>query len=151
MMTTFMEEFRETREQYKQQFQQLTQINSTLQEENNNMKKELIAKLDAIINMMTTFMEEFRETREQYKQQFQQLTQINSTLQEENNNMKKELIDLKQRIDKIEQEKRRNNLIVTGMKLKHHGNPKEEIENFVKTHLKLDIKMKKAYAIGERA
>ncbi|KAK9753817.1 hypothetical protein QE152_g1773 [Popillia japonica] len=43
------------------------------------------------------------------------------------------------------------NMMTTFMEEFRDGNPKEEIENFVKTHLKLDIKMKKAYAIGERA
>lgn len=116
-------------------------------------------KMDVIKNMLMEIKGDIKDMKETITQNNEEVktlrTQI-EIMQNEWRAEKKELTDklskAEQRIEKLEKDKIRNNLVVTGIKItaENEKNLCEVIEGMLKKELNLNMKVKEAYKIGEK-
>nr|CAH7719203.1 unnamed protein product [Callosobruchus chinensis] len=118
--------------------------------------KEGTSEMDEIKEFMKTIMHEVREIRKENQEFKDELR----ALKQENMELKKEVVDLKKRItqlelieEKIEQEdrsKRRNNLVISGLKIEHQENEtaSRSIENLLEQHVRVKTKVNKVTKIN---
>nr|CAH7721284.1 unnamed protein product [Callosobruchus chinensis] len=118
--------------------------------------KEGTSGMDEIKEFMKTIMHEVREIRKENQEFKDELR----ALKQENMELKKEVVDLKKRItqlelieEKIEQEdrsKRRNNLVISGLKIEHQENEtaSRSIENLLEQHVRVKTKVNKVTKIN---
>lgn len=117
-------------------------------------KQEEESKLDKLTEMMAELMKDAKEIKEDQKKFHNELTQIkkeNEALKVENQMIKTELSDIQTRVEKLEKEKIRNNITVTGLEIDtiDRKEVKDILENFLKEFGTI-IRVKNAFKIGPR-
>lgn len=107
-------------------------------------------KIDALMELVRELTIEFRETRKQQDEVIKNLIQVNKDIKEENIKIKNELDELKIKMEKFEIDKRKNNIVIEGMKdnSKDLKTLKLNIKNIIETNLGVEPKMKQARPIG---
>lgn len=119
-------------------------------------------KLDRILQVvegLATEIKQMREIQEKCTDEIKKLTKENKEMKEENERIKKENEEIKKEvqaatkwIEQIEKEKRRNNIVLTGLRIDTNKEDelKEAMANFIKTQLDVEVQIKKAYKLGEK-
>lgn len=116
-------------------------------------------KLDMIVRIMQELkvdlkneIQQVRADQKLYAEEIIKLKEENAALRKENEIIKEELIEIKGNIEMIEKEKRKNNVVLSGLDIKTNNNSilKEEMESFIKRHLGMDIEIKNTHKIGEK-
>lgn len=112
-------------------------------------------KIDMMLNTMNSLLLEIKEIRKENRECYDKVKEL------EMENAKKEmeieklrtkveqLEKLDGKVEQLERNKRKNNIIITGIDIKI-DNPKREIENFMKTHFKLNISTREVHKIGDK-
>lgn len=125
-------------------------------------------KLDKILIMMKDLTEgqnaikqDIREIKKEQKlisSEIHKLKEENENLRKENEDMKKrneerdkEVILMKNTMERIEKENKKNNVIITGLTMDTYETDKlrEGAEKFIKQNLQVDVKIKSATKIGQ--
>lgn len=96
-------------------------------------------------------MKEIREEQMMYREELEKIKEENKLLHTENEANKKRLLQLEQKVEEMDRDKRRNNIIVQGMPIAIHEEQaiKHEMETLMKNKLEVDIKIKGARELGE--
>jgi hypothetical protein len=94
----------------------------------------------------------FNEEIKKLKQNFEILRKENDEIKKENKEMKEKLQDTKKTLEWIEKERRKNNVVMSGMFMNTNDPAmlKDGIENFLKEHVKTDTKAKAVTKIAEK-
>lgn len=126
-------------------------------------------KLDKVLNMMsnlstqvqslTAEVQKMGKDQNKLAEEIKSLRLENETLIKENKEIKKEYMQMKEelrsmswRINKLEEAKRENNIVVTGMEIITEENAvlKETVETLVRDVMGLEIKAKAAHKLGPK-
>lgn len=96
-------------------------------------------------------LKEIREEQMMYREELEKIKEENKLLHTENEANKKRLLQLEQKVEEMDRDKRRNNIIVQGMPIAIHEEQaiKHEMETLMKNKLEVDIKIKGARELGE--
>lgn len=111
-------------------------------------------KLDRILGAIQTLSEQVKElTNEQaeFKQEIRKMKTENEIIKRENAEFKQEIRLINDKLDALEREKRRNNVVIQGIKLEStdHNTIKEEMIKFMEKELGIDAEIKTAKKIGK--
>ncbi|XP_050509013.1 uncharacterized protein LOC126886197 [Diabrotica virgifera virgifera] len=115
---------------------------------------------DEIKNLITNLTSEMRKDLKEIKNDFQEYKKTLKIFREENIELKKEINELKmkvenlekleEKVENIEKYKKKNNIIISGFKIRdNEEEAQEEIEKFVENKLQVVIKAKKLTKINE--
>lgn len=120
------------------------------------------AKIDQILGLLqnlTLEVNQIRTDQRKYNEEINKLKLENETIRKENNVIKKEceeikteLRDTNTRLEQLEREKRRNNVVVSGLII-DNSNPadlREGMKNFIQQKLEVSVPIKTAYKIGPK-
>lgn len=112
-------------------------------------------KLEKILEMMKHLTDEvkgIRAEQKDYRNEIRKLRKENEQTKHENAKLKEEVKTINARLDAMEREKRRNNIVVQGLMLEDDGmlTPKEPMENFMKKQLEIDVGVKSAVKLGRK-
>lgn len=119
-------------------------------------------KIEKMMNMMqtmnqtlanlTTEMKEMRKEQREYKEEVKELRKENQKMKEKNEQLQCRNIDLDDRLRRLENEKRRNNIIIQGIKIDADDKKvlKEASENVVERYLGIKVNVKMAAKLGEK-
>ncbi|KAK9738929.1 hypothetical protein QE152_g9439 [Popillia japonica] len=124
-------------------------------------------KLDVIVNMMKEFKLDQKEIKDELQklgaeqelikeklisiqQENKVLKNENMVLRQENVEIKKEVREMRIDIERREKEQRQNNIVMTGLPIDTDNTNvlKEAMENFIKEHLEIDVKVQIATKLG---
>lgn len=124
-------------------------------EKRDKMEETLSKIMKMIDDFRTDIKQDLQNIREEQKDFWKEVKEIkeeNEFLKKENNEVKKELQLLKGKIDLMDKEKRRNNIIIQGIPITTYeeGVIKERMNRLLKDNLELEVKIKNARKIGEK-
>ena len=110
-------------------------------------------KMEKVMETLQTLTEEIRELRKEQREYIEEMKDIkkeNEILKQENSELRRKTDQLEERVSKIERERRRNNVVIHGLKSEdqEEDNLKVVIENFLKMKLKVDVKTKRVISLG---
>lgn len=111
-------------------------------------QKEMRKEVHQIREEQRAIHEELKRVREEN----QSIKNENVQIKKENEGIKKELIDMKMYIERLEKEKRKNNIVVKGLEIreKEPEKIKELINSFVKEQLGITAEIKTATKLREK-
>lgn len=120
-----------------------------------NKNKDRMDKIDMLTGMIKELMKDTKEIRadqKNYQEELKQIRRENGKLKEENENIRKEANVMKTRIERLEKDRIKNNIIVTGMQWesKDRKKLKDEVESFIKEKIGNQVRIKDALRIGPR-
>ncbi|KAF2902975.1 hypothetical protein ILUMI_03202 [Ignelater luminosus] len=97
--------------------------------------------------MMKELMAKIREMKKGQKEYYEHILK----LKQENKNLKKKIDELRNRMEIIEKDKKKNNIVLSGLPVdpKNVVKVKEEMEKFFKEELNTDTKIKDTRRIGD--
>lgn len=112
-------------------------------------------KLERIMDMikgLVTEVKELRREQGEFRNVLVELKKENEKIKEQNKEMETQIKILNDRIEKMENEKRRNNVIMQGLAIdtNNQGLLKEVVRNIMKKHLEIDVKIKSARKLGQK-
>lgn len=123
-------------------------------ENKNNEMDDLKEMMSGIMSELKAFRKENHENIKELKEQNELLKQQNEDLKQEINHLKErvtQLEEIKQRVQRIEKDKIKNNIVISGLTVKDKS--KEEIkritENLLTDHVEVEAKIKNAYRIND--
>lgn len=104
-------------------------------------------KLDKLMVMMQTLMQDVKDIKDEqkaYKEEIQQLKIENDQIRNENKEIRKEIKEIKTKMDKMEKEKRKNNIVIHGIEINSEKQEEqvEEIKNFMKNKIGVETQIK---------
>lgn len=115
-------------------------------------------KLDAIMKIMRELREDVREIRREQElgnEEIKKLREENGEMMRENRKMRKEIIELSERVERLEMEGRKNNVIMQGMKMGQEWikQSKEEVnekmEKNFREKMEIEVKVKEVIKLGK--
>lgn len=119
-------------------------------------------KLDQIMQMLTNLTVEVKQIREDQraitkeleglKLENQQIKEDNVLIKKENEEIKAEMKQLLNRTEQIEREKKRNNIVVSGINM-NESNPimvKDIMDEFLQQKLQIEVNTRAAYRLGPK-
>lgn len=116
-------------------------------------------KLEIIIEMIQGFkqevredLREIREEQKQYRKEMKELKEENEKLKKENGELKAEMHRINEKLEVMDREKRRNNVVVQGLQIntKNEYVLKDGMQDFLKKRLEVDVHVKNAIRIGDK-
>ncbi|VEN37592.1 unnamed protein product [Callosobruchus maculatus] len=120
------------------------------------------AKLDKLLEMMSNLSSDVKQIRQEQKEhrevverlimENEELRRDNKKIKEENIQMRNEIKELRDNIEIIEKHRRQNNVVMSGREIHTYDQAvlKEEISNFIQTHLKIETKIKATRKLGPK-
>ncbi|KAL3279092.1 hypothetical protein HHI36_016606 [Cryptolaemus montrouzieri] len=111
-----------------------------------------LGKILDLLRDLSLEVKELRKEQKDYRNDIIELKKENKILIEQNREMECKLELLGDRIDKLENEKRRNNLIVQGLTIKSENQDelKTEIAETIEKHLGIEMKITGASKLGPK-
>lgn len=108
----------------------------------------MIKMMQELMNKNDEMMLEIRKIRDEQTQNNKQLLEI----KQENENLKKEMKQLHERVERMEKNNKRKNLIVAGLKVdgKDERQIRTKMEKFMDQELQISIKLRNAIKIGDQ-
>lgn len=124
-------------------FKRSKKINRTPDRGTKEKGKEDMSEIKNMMKIMMQGIQELKEGQKKYEDEIR-------SLKRENEEMKTKFKELNLRLDNMEKGKIRNNLVISGLKLDAEGgeNLKEEINNFIREKLGIEVKLKGVRKIG---
>ena len=115
--------------------------------------REKGGKMEKVMEMLKTLTDEVREIRKEqkeYRDEVRAVREENEKLRQENKEMKLQVEDLEERINKIEKDRRRNNVFVHGLVPGENDEKNAEnlVGSFLKEVLQVEIIPKKVVKVG---
>lgn len=110
-------------------------------------------KWERMMNMLQNFkkdmMQELRTIREEqraYTQELKKVKETNEMLTKENIELKNDIKIINNKLENIDRQNRRSNLVIQGLNIANNGEDsiRDEIELFIKTNLDVEVKIQKA-------
>lgn len=113
-----------------------------------DLVKELTAETRQIRHDQEETKNEVKKIREENKQ----LIRENQDIKEENKNMKKHIKEVENRLERLEKERRANNVVVNGLNMDTADNKvlKQAMEKLFEEQLQVRIEVKDAMKLGEK-
>ncbi|KAF2901652.1 hypothetical protein ILUMI_04530 [Ignelater luminosus] len=113
-------------------------------------------KLDALMIIMKTLVQDVKKIRKQqkdYQEEIRQLKIVNKEIKKEIEILKNEIKKMTIRLETIEGEKRKNNVVIQGLGIDTTNGKeiKEEIKSFIEKQLGMDVEIKNAKKLGNKA
>ncbi|KAK5648823.1 hypothetical protein RI129_003715, partial [Pyrocoelia pectoralis] len=119
-------------------------------------------KLDLILEMMQELKSELVQVRNEQKRYSEDMDRLrtenanlweeNAKIRQENKDIKLEVTSIKHKLEWIEKEKRKNNIVVSGLTMDAEETTLVAVmEKFLKDKLEVEIKVKSAYKIGQKS
>ncbi|XP_045474913.1 uncharacterized protein PF11_0207-like [Harmonia axyridis] len=110
-------------------------------------------KMDKVMEMMQTMMQEMREIRVEqrnYQEEIRELRKESENIKGENEKLKAEMKLLQAKLESMDRDKRRNNIVISGLVMRdvQQDSLESEMKNFFKKNLELDPKLKTTKKIG---
>ena len=111
-------------------------------------------KIDKLTMMMTEIMKDIKEVKQNQKMYQEELVQVrreNQIIKNENEKIKREMRDVRDQMERMQKERVRNNIIVSGihMNMESGIERKSKMERFIKDHLGETVEIKDVRKIGE--
>lgn len=121
-------------------------------EENIAMMMEMMKTMEQTMKNLSSEIKKIRDEQQEYRKEIKELKTQNETLYKENSKMKEIIGDLDERLDQMENEKRRNNVVIQGMSIKtsDHEQLKNSMKYFMEQELNINVEIKKAIKLGEK-
>lgn len=125
-------------------------------------KEKEDAKLDQVLSLLqnlTLEVNQIRQDQREYNEEIKKLKLENETRKQENSaitkecdEIKKELRETNIRLEQLEREKRRNNVVITGLTIANSNTTelKQEMEKFIQQKLEMSVPVQTAYKIGPK-
>lgn len=112
-------------------------------------------KLEKILETMQLLTEEVKGMRieqKKYSDEIRDLKAENESTKKENAKLKEEINTINGRLDAMEREKRRNNIVVQGLTIGDDKTltPKEALKNFLGKQLEIEVDVKSAMKLGTK-
>uniref|UniRef100_A0A1Y1M2F4 Uncharacterized protein n=1 Tax=Photinus pyralis TaxID=7054 RepID=A0A1Y1M2F4_PHOPY len=125
------------------------------------MEQKENAKIDQILGILQNLsieVNQIRTDQREYNKELKKLKEENEMIRKENNSIKKEFKEMKEQLDetnerleRLERERRRNNVVVSGLELDNDPSSlKEDIGNFIQQELGVGVNIKTAFKIGPK-
>ncbi|KAK9707621.1 hypothetical protein QE152_g27720 [Popillia japonica] len=101
---------------------------------------------------METLAKEMRKEQKEFKQQFNEIREENEKLSMENSELKKRIIVLDDRLERLENEKRRNNVVIQGLTIDRYNQEEiqTKVKQFIENELQVKVKTERVTKLGER-
>lgn len=111
--------------------------------------------LKTIQDMKVELTDEIRQVRidqKKYAEEMEKLKSENEKLKKENVEIKKELWELRNTVERLDKEKRKNNIVLNGINIETEDNAerKELMKAFIQQHLGLNVQVREARSLGEK-
>ncbi|KAF2892016.1 hypothetical protein ILUMI_14157 [Ignelater luminosus] len=102
---------------------------------------EMKMEIKAEIKQVGEELQQVREEQKEYYKEVEKLKMINETIRRENKEIKQELERIKNNMEWVEKEKRKNNIVMNGLKIDSEDPTrlKEGARNFLNTHLEVAV------------
>lgn len=113
---------------------------------NEGYMSEMMHMMKTLMNTNGEIMNEIKEIRKEQISYKQELEKI----REENKSLREEIKLLKLKTESMDKERRRNNIIVTGLEMDSKNEMKDIIEGVIKEELQVEAKIKKVTGLGKR-
>lgn len=116
-------------------------------------KKKQEEKLEKITELVKEVLKEVKEVKQkqtELQEDIKEIKQENSKLRYENNEIRKEMESLKDTVEKLEKQRIKNNIIVTGMPINTNErcDIKNDMKNFLRTNIGIEVNIANAYKLG---
>lgn len=104
--------------------------------------------MEELKNMITELIQEIREIKQGQSEYLKEILEI----KKENIQLKRDVKILEHKLEKMEKEKRKNNVIITGMEFQSDNQQemKQVLENLVKEQLHINTEIKKVEKISDK-
>lgn len=113
---------------------------------------KMMEKMGDKMEEMNREIKKTREEQREYREEMKQLRKENQKLMEENGKMKKIITELDNRLERLENGRRKNNIVVQGVRIETN-NPEvlqNTIGNFLEKELQIETVVESAVRLGER-
>lgn len=112
-------------------------------------------KLEKIFQMMISLSEDIKEMKQEQKKYNEEILKLkveNENTKKENAELKKEINMINEKIDTMERERRKKNVIVQGLTINStdQNTLKDTMNTFVKKELDIDINVRSARKLGQK-
>lgn len=126
--------------------------NQRKMEENIELMMNMIRTMGDKINDMSTEVKQMREEHKEYKKEIIELRKENQKLHDENQKIKILATDMEDRIERLENDKRRNNVVLYGLDMDTNKPEviKNAIDNFMQQELQIKVEVTNATKIGNK-
>lgn len=110
---------------------------------------------ETLMNMIKEIMKDTKEIKleqKNFQEEIVRMKQENNKIKEENREMKKEMKEMRDRLERMEREKIKNNIIVSGLEINAINGKelKEEIEKGITEKIGVHVKIADAMRIGPK-
>lgn len=131
------------KEENEQEMEEVKKLLLEMRKEMNDGFKENKQEIKTLENEMKLLKQEMQKKEESWNAEKKEL--IEKT--EEQN---RKIVEIENKLDSWEKEKRRNNIVISGIKINTTNKEilKEGTQNFIKDAMKVDVKIKSVYKIG---
>lgn len=115
-------------------------------------KEDTFKKILETLSTLSEDIKEIKNNQESFSKEILELKKENESLRKQNVELKKEISIISEKVEKMEREKRRNNVVVQGLQIEtsEPRKLKETMENFIKEELDIEISIKSARKLGNR-
>ncbi|KAJ3662442.1 hypothetical protein Zmor_006792 [Zophobas morio] len=130
----------------------LAEMKRDLKKEMEENKKEIRDGIYDLKKDLTDLRTETRENKEEIQNLRQEIEKKEESWIKEKNELRDKLAEMEERLETLERDKRRNNLVITGIKINTDNEEilKEAIQNMIEKEIGLQIEVTKAYKVGEK-
>uniref|UniRef100_A0A6P7GYW0 Uncharacterized protein LOC114348580 n=1 Tax=Diabrotica virgifera virgifera TaxID=50390 RepID=A0A6P7GYW0_DIAVI len=120
------------------------------------------SKIDQLIIMMSLLTDDIKEIKRNQKEsketieklitENRELRKENAELKKENKEIKEGLREITKNIEVMEKHRRINNVVISGLTIDTYEQArlKGKINNFIKHHLGIEVKIRNAHKLGEK-
>lgn len=112
-------------------------------------------KIDKLMEMMMEVMKDTKEIKqgqENFRKEMNLLKQENERLKDENNRIRLEMNEMKDKIERLEKNQIKNNIVMMGLNIdtENREDLRNEMENFMEQTIGVKIQVKDAIKIGPK-
>uniref|UniRef100_A0A6P7FY87 Uncharacterized protein LOC114333983 n=1 Tax=Diabrotica virgifera virgifera TaxID=50390 RepID=A0A6P7FY87_DIAVI len=112
-------------------------------------------QMEALLEMLQAVHQEIKDIKEVNKQYFNEIKEIvkdNELIREENKVLKNHINMINNRLEKLENKERRNNMVIQGLNIKtdEHSILKEEMKTFLDNELGVQVTVAYAKRLGSK-
>jgi hypothetical protein len=111
---------------------------------------EALGNLTQEIKELKMEQREFKLEQKEFKEEIRKIKQENEIIKKENVELKKDIKTINEKLDALEKEKRRNNVVIQGINIGAENQKEivEELKKFTKVELGVDVEIKEVRKMG---
>lgn len=112
----------------------------------------LIAMIKEMKTDMKNELQEIRKEQKEYRKEIAEIREENKRIAKENKELKENIHLINTKLNNIEKEKRRNNIVIQGIPIDTRDEEilKENMHTFITRNMNINVRIKNARKIGEK-